>query len=371
MHEKAFTSAKRKLADTVRLRYFRLNKPTRLVTNASRVGLGFLLQQEDDDRIWRTVQVGYRLLKDTETGHAVIELQMWGIQYALEKCRVFLQRMDLFWNYSVRLFLPDFMRLIKALRAHKHGHVKFFIGQILTRASKPSFLLAVFVLPIQQSEPLTQKPRPERQFDELAIDLATVHGRYFLIVVDCATDWPDNIDLGHDTTSICLIGAIRGILFRSGAPSVIWSDNGPQDSLPSHRTSLSPKHRILSATLDKATSYDKRPKTLFDRQSKNLQVLTVGDLVAILDSKSGTWSIYGKVVEAGENRRYFVRTNSGAVLCRNRKFLRRRHLLSLPPEDTTHLTSAPALGLPKPSALIPPKSDRPQRIRKGYIRLGY
>ncbi|TRY80645.1 hypothetical protein TCAL_12687, partial [Tigriopus californicus] len=72
------------------------------------------------------------------------------------------------------------------------------------------------------------KQRPERPFHELAIDLATVHGREFLILVDCATEWPDILDLGHDTTSLKLISALKGVFCRTGAPTVLWSDNGPQ-----------------------------------------------------------------------------------------------------------------------------------------------
>ncbi|XP_059097865.1 uncharacterized protein K02A2.6-like [Tigriopus californicus] len=83
-------------------------------------------------------------------------------------------------------------------------------------------------LPQNQSEPLVQKERPSRPFEELAVDLAIVHGRDFLILVDCATDWPDIYNLGRDTTSIKLTGAMRSVFCRTGAPLVLWSDNSPQ-----------------------------------------------------------------------------------------------------------------------------------------------
>ena len=50
-------------------------------------------------------------------------------------------------------------------------------------------------------EPLIMKQRPSRPFQEIAIDFCSYAGHDFLIVVDCHTDWPDIIHMGHNTTT--------------------------------------------------------------------------------------------------------------------------------------------------------------------------
>ncbi len=49
-----------------------------------------------------------------------------------------------------------------------------------------------------------------------------------LILVDCCSDWPDIIHMGHNTTTPRLITAFKKAFCRSGAPDVVWSNQGPQ-----------------------------------------------------------------------------------------------------------------------------------------------
>ena len=56
-------------------------------------------------------------------------------------------------------------------------------------------------LPSNAKEPIVQKPRPSRPFQEIAGDLCHHAGLNYLITVDCYTDWPDISPLGNDTTS--------------------------------------------------------------------------------------------------------------------------------------------------------------------------
>lgn len=83
-------------------------------------------------------------------------------------------------------------------------------------------------LPQHAPEPLIQKERPLRPYQEIAADFATYGGRQFLIVVDCKTDWPDIFDMGKDTTTLKLINRLRNVFCRTAVPDVFWSDNGPQ-----------------------------------------------------------------------------------------------------------------------------------------------
>ena len=109
-HQQAFEKSKTGICHAVARTYYDPTYRTRLLTDASTVGLGFVLQQreyrgkqltyedvaneamdsrEDDPKLWRTVQVGSRHLTDTETRYAVIEWELLGIAWALQKCRVF------------------------------------------------------------------------------------------------------------------------------------------------------------------------------------------------------------------------------------------------------------------------------------------
>jgi len=67
-----------------------VSKPTRLCTDASRQGLGFILQQRDTNGTWRLIQAGSRSLTETESRYAIVELEMLAVAYATSKCHLFL-----------------------------------------------------------------------------------------------------------------------------------------------------------------------------------------------------------------------------------------------------------------------------------------
>ena len=89
-HDKAFVEAKAKLTEVPTLAYFSLTKETRLCTDASRQGLGFVLQQLSNVGQWNLVQVGSCFLTSAEPRYAVIELELLAIAWAVTKCHVFL-----------------------------------------------------------------------------------------------------------------------------------------------------------------------------------------------------------------------------------------------------------------------------------------
>ena len=65
-HQEAFSNIKTSLTTTPLLSFFDINKTTRLSTDASRQGLGFVLQQKSGDQ-WTLIQAGSRFLSDVET----------------------------------------------------------------------------------------------------------------------------------------------------------------------------------------------------------------------------------------------------------------------------------------------------------------
>ena len=77
-HDLAFSKAKELLTSPSILSFFDINKQTRLCTDASRQGLGFILQQKQGDT-WELVQAGSRFLSDTESRYAVIVLELLAV----------------------------------------------------------------------------------------------------------------------------------------------------------------------------------------------------------------------------------------------------------------------------------------------------
>ena len=87
--EEALNQVKKSLTTPPMLSFFDINKPTRLCTDASRQGLGFILQQKTAEK-WTLIQAGSCFLSDAETRYAVIELEMLAVSWAIIKCQLFL-----------------------------------------------------------------------------------------------------------------------------------------------------------------------------------------------------------------------------------------------------------------------------------------
>ena len=88
--------AKGSLTTAPTLSFFDLNKPTRLCTNASRQGLGFILQQRSKDSTWTLVQAGSHFLSAAESRYATVELEMLVVCWATLKCKIFLSGLQHF-----------------------------------------------------------------------------------------------------------------------------------------------------------------------------------------------------------------------------------------------------------------------------------
>ena len=74
--------------------------------------------------------------------------------------------------------------------------------------------------------PLNQGP-PAHSRNCLSTFFCSHAGHNFLVMVNCFTDWPDIVHMGHDATPH-LLSALKQAFCRSGSPNVIWSDQGPQ-----------------------------------------------------------------------------------------------------------------------------------------------
>ena len=94
-HDLAFSKVKESLISSPVLSFFDITRPTRLCVDASRLGLGFVLQQKQGNS-WTLVQAGSRFLSDAESRYAIIELEMLAVTWAITKCRIFLEGMPHF-----------------------------------------------------------------------------------------------------------------------------------------------------------------------------------------------------------------------------------------------------------------------------------
>ena len=113
-HEQAFTKAKEHLTEVPTLAYFSLDKPTRLCTDASRHGVGFILQQKQvGTEQWSMVQAGSRFLTPAESRYAVIELELLAVAWAVMKCNMFLRGLQ---NFQV---FTDHSPLVPILNNHR------------------------------------------------------------------------------------------------------------------------------------------------------------------------------------------------------------------------------------------------------------
>ena len=94
-HQEAFEKVKKICTSNLVLKIFDPDLDTELVTDASRVGLGFVLQQQDPaSKNWHLVQCGSRKLTDCESRWAVCELECLAILFGIIKSRHFLFAME-------------------------------------------------------------------------------------------------------------------------------------------------------------------------------------------------------------------------------------------------------------------------------------
>ena len=272
-------------------------------------------------------------------------------------------------------------------------------------------------LPSHPKEPMIQKPKPLRPFQEIAADYCSYGGRQFLILVDCFTDWPEIIPMTQSTTTHRLITTLRQMFCRTAVPDVLWSDGGPQftahsfrifatqwgflhktssprypqsngkieatvksmkkilaaawdnrhlnedilcrallqyrntpsrkdgispaqklfghpiqDTIPAHRRSFAPEWQKSTQEVEHlANETSDQAKAFYNTHTHQLPDIHIGSKVALQNQQTKLWDIYGTVVTIGPHRRCYVKTHSGQVLVRNRRFLRHRTPASLQP----------------------------------------
>ena len=115
--EAAFANVKKSLTSAPILSYFNQDKETRLCTDASHQGLGFVLQQKTGNT-WSLIQAGSRFLSDPESQYAIIELELLAVAWAITKCDVFLAGLP---HFTV---VTDHHPLIPILNNHRLDEIQ-------------------------------------------------------------------------------------------------------------------------------------------------------------------------------------------------------------------------------------------------------
>ena len=105
-----------------------------------------------------------------------------------------------------------------------------------------------------------------------------------------------------------------------------------QDTLPAHRRSFSQEWQQKMEEVERQTNATQESiTTYYNTHAYPLTEIEIGSNVAIQNPHTKLWDIYGTIIDVTPNRRYYIKTSSGRVLVRNRRFLRRRVPLSIPP----------------------------------------
>ncbi|OXA53834.1 Transposon Tf2-6 polyprotein [Folsomia candida] len=79
----------------------------------------------------------------------------------------------------------------------------------------------------ERHEPLIPSEFPSRPWQRVAMDLFKSHGKWFIIITDYYSRYPEVYQLLNQTAT-CVINCCKAVFSRHGVPEEVMSDNGPQ-----------------------------------------------------------------------------------------------------------------------------------------------
>ena len=95
-----------------------------------------------------------------------------------------------------------------------------------------------------------------------------------------------------------------------------------QDTLPAHHRAFSPQWLKSAEEAEKhAITSAEQVEHYYNQHARVLPEIGVGSNVAIQNSVTKLWDIYGIITAIGPHCRYYIKTASGRVLVRNRRYL--------------------------------------------------
>ncbi len=193
-------------------------------------------------------------------------------------------------------------------------------------------------LPRHPPEPRHMKARPERPFQDIAMDLAAYGGRKLhgeQITVKAmkkliSGSW-NNDKINEDKRCRSLLQHRNTPCGRDGlSPAQKLYGHPTQDFMPAHRRAFAPEWQKSQGEIQETIDHkDTTAKQYQDQRAHSLKELTVGTNVAIYNPSNKLWNIYGTIVQIGAYSRYRIKTEAGRILVRSRRFIRRRSSESL------------------------------------------
>ena len=104
-----------------------------------------------------------------------------------------------------------------------------------------------------------------------------------------------------------------------------------QDTLPAHRRSFSQEWQCKAEAAEQQAEATQQSSAMYyNLHAHPLTEIEIGSNVAVQNPRIKLWDIYGIITAISPNRKYYIKTSSGRVLVRNRRFIRRRVHLSMP-----------------------------------------
>ena len=133
-----------------------------------------------------------------------------------------------------------------------------------------------------------------------------------------------------------------------------------QDTIPAHHRAFAPQWQQNAEEAEqRALHHQDQVEKHYNQHARDLPELSIGSKVAVHNSCTKLWDIYGNITAIGPYRRYHIKTAGGRILIRNRRYIRRR-FPAAPPGYQHAILPAPAPSPTPDSATTPPRrSSRP------------
>ena len=108
------------------------------------------------------------------------------------------------------------------------------------------------------------------------------------------------------------------------SPSQILFGRPLRSCVPAHKSAFKTTWHEMAKEYDRRHTLQEATTQRYNIQAKPLSQLAVGDHVRIQDHRSKRWTLTGTIVSVEPHRSYLIKTPSGRVFRRNRRFIRLR-----------------------------------------------
>ncbi|XP_022792295.1 uncharacterized protein LOC111331444 [Stylophora pistillata] len=237
----AFQKLKNELARAEVLGYYDKDAETRVITDASPVGLGAVLAQKQQG-VFRVIMYASRSLTDAERRYSQTEREALAIVWACERFHTYL--------YGIKFHLVTDHKPLECLYSKKQqvlaianeGHVGIVATKLRLRTKvwwpgidedAEQYVRSChgcqLVGQATPQEPLMPTELPLGKWQDLSLDLLgpMPTGEYLLVVIDYYSRYYE-VEILMSVTASQIISRLETIFAVHGLPAIITSDNGPQ-----------------------------------------------------------------------------------------------------------------------------------------------